>query len=101
VDLSQFVQLTGMVVDVIVQHFRKIAGDFRLGLLVVFGRFASVDARTFEIVEVLFAGASQRLGLERKHPLLDDALVHGYLLEKALSSQMGLAARGALTDERG
>ena len=58
VDLSQLVQLIGVIVEGIVQGFGKITGDFSLGLLIAFDRlFASVEPSISNIVEVLFAGA--------------------------------------------
>ena len=43
VDPSQFVQLIGVIVEGIVQGFGKITGDFGLGLLIAFDRFASIE----------------------------------------------------------
>lgn len=54
--LSQLVQLIGVIVDGIVQGFGKITGDFGLGLLIPFDRFASVEPSISNVVEVLFAG---------------------------------------------
>src|SRR3970282_1130256 len=87
VDLSQLVQLIGMIVEGIVQRFGKITGDFRLGLLIAFDRFASVEPSICNIIEVLFAGAFKGRALKRKHCLFDDVLVHRYLLEEPRSSQ--------------
>ena len=46
-----------MIVESIVQGFGKITGDFRLGLLIAFDRFASIQPSISNIIEVLFAGA--------------------------------------------
>ena len=54
--LSQLVQLIGVIVDGIVQGLGKITGDFGLGLLIPFDRFASVEPSISNVVEVLFAG---------------------------------------------
>jgi hypothetical protein len=45
VDPSQLVQLIGVIVKGIVQGFGKFTGDFGLGLLIAFDRFASVEPR--------------------------------------------------------
>src|SRR5262249_22722962 len=84
VDLSQLVELIGVIVEGIVQGFGKITGDFGLGLLIAFDRFASVEPSTSNVVEVPFASALEGRTLKRKHCLFDDILVHRYLLEGAL-----------------
>jgi hypothetical protein len=42
VDHSQLIQLIGVIVEGIVRGFGKNTGDFGLGLLIAFDRFASV-----------------------------------------------------------
>ena len=79
VDLSQLVQLIGMIVEGIVQGFGKITGDFSLGVLIAFDRFASVEPSSSNVIEVRFAGALKGRALKRKHCLFDDVLVHRYL----------------------
>src|SRR5262245_50019664 len=76
-----------MIVEGIVQGFGKITGDFRLGLLVAFDRFASVEPSISNVIEVLFASALKGRTLKRKHCLFDDVLVHRYLLGAPRSSQ--------------
>ena len=76
-----------MIMEGIVQGFRKITGEFSLGLLIAFDRFASVESSTSNIVEVLFAGAFKGCALKRKHCVFDDVLVRRYLLEYTRSSQ--------------
>jgi hypothetical protein len=43
VEPSQLVQLIGVIVEGIVQGFGKNTGDFGLGLLIAFDRFASIE----------------------------------------------------------
>ena len=86
-----------MIVEGIVQGFGKITGDFGLGLLIAFDRFASVEPSISNVVEVLFAGALEGCNLKRKHCLFDDVLVHRYLLEP----HVPLNASEGLFDGRG
>jgi hypothetical protein len=79
--------IIGMIMEGIAQGFGKITGDFSLGLLIAFDRFASVESSISNIVEVLFAGALKGRALKRKHCLFDDVLVRRYLLEDPRSSQ--------------
>jgi hypothetical protein len=51
-------------VALLVQHFGKITGDFSLGMLIAFGRFAS-DINN--VVELLFARDLEGRPLERTH----------------------------------
>ena len=89
VDLSQLVQLIGVIVEGIVQGFGKITGDFGLRLLFAFDRFASVEPSISNVVEVLFAGALEGRTLKRKHCLFDAALVHRYRTRRAPKKGFG------------
>ena len=82
VDLSQLVQLIGVIVEGIVQGFGKVTGISAWACSSL-----SIKASTNNIVEVPFAGVLNGRALKRKHRLFDDVLVHRYLLEEPRSSQ--------------
>ena len=64
-----------MIVNRIVQSFGEITGHLRLGVLIVFYRFAAIEPGVSNIIEVFVADTLEGSGLKREHRLFNDILV--------------------------
>ena len=82
VDRPELFKFIGIVMQCVVKRFSQVARDFGLGLLVILDRFAPIQPRDGNIIQIIGASAMQSGGLQRKHGFADVAFipVHHHLV---------------------